>query len=178
MVTNLEMVHVMLNMGSWILADQDCSASSHCCKHHQYHKRNVQHISQSCSHSSHGRNNHQHIPILGLQPHILDLQRQHDNHLDLCSMDLQNIMISNYIYNPRGFKYQIWRCTNLSGWHSQMTHFGVYRLVSPFNIWPGQGFYVDLFWLIYFPLSSNQNRKGYFPDVSSEKKYCSAFAQF
>ena len=56
----------------------------------------------------------------------------------------------------------------LSGWHTHMTHFGVYHLVVPFtSIWPGKGFYVDLFSLMDFPLSSNQNRKGYCPDVSN-----------
>ena len=59
----------------------------------------------------------------------------------------------------------------LSGWHTHMTHFGVYHLVVPFSIWPGQGFYVDLFSLMHFTLSSNQNRKGHFPNLSSEKKY-------
>ena len=33
----------------------------------------------------------------------------------------------------------------LSGWHTQMAHFGVYPLVCPFSIWPRQGFYVELF---------------------------------
>ena len=39
----------------------------------------------------------------------------------------------------------------LSGWHTHMTHFGVYHLVCPFSIWPGQGFYVDLFLIDAFP---------------------------
>ena len=33
----------------------------------------------------------------------------------------------------------------LSGRHVQMTHFRVCPLVCPFSIWPGQGFYVELF---------------------------------
>ena len=32
--------------------------------------------------------------------------------------------------------------------HGQRTHFGVYPLVCPFSTWPGQGFYVELFWLV------------------------------
>ena len=39
----------------------------------------------------------------------------------------------------------------LSGWHTNMTHFGVYHLVCPFSTWPGQGFYVDLFLIDAFP---------------------------
>ena len=39
----------------------------------------------------------------------------------------------------------------LSGWYTHMTHFGVYHLVVPFSIWPGQGFYVDLFLIDAFP---------------------------
>ena len=39
----------------------------------------------------------------------------------------------------------------LSGWHTHMTHFGVYHLVCLFSIWPGQGFYVDLFFIDGFP---------------------------
>ena len=39
----------------------------------------------------------------------------------------------------------------LSGWHTHMTHFGVYHLVCPFSKWPGQGFYVDLFLIDAFP---------------------------
>ena len=50
-----------------------------------------------------------------------------------------------------------------------MTHFGEYPLVFPFSIWPGQGFNVEVFCLMHFPLSSNQNGKGCFTDVSSEK---------
>ena len=52
-------------------------------------------------------------------------------------------------------------------------------LVCPFSIWPGQGFYVELFLLTHSPLSSNQNGKGCFPDISSERhSACSAFAEF
>ena len=39
------------------------------------------------------------------------------------------------------------------------------------SIWSGQGFYVDIFWLMHFPQSSHQNEEGCFPDVSSEKTY-------
>ena len=39
----------------------------------------------------------------------------------------------------------------LSGRHAQMAPFGVYPLVCPFSIWPGQGFYVELFLIDAFP---------------------------
>ena len=44
-------------------------------------------------------------------------------------------------------------------------------LVCPFSIWPGQGFYIELFLLMHFLLGSNQNGKRCFPSVFSEKKY-------
>ena len=51
-----------------------------------------------------------------------------------------------------------------------MTHFGVIPLVCRFSIWPGQGFYIELFYqYVHFPLSNNQKGNGCFPDVSSEK---------
>ena len=34
--------------------------------------------------------------------------------------------------------------------HGQMTHFGVYPWVFSFSIWPGQGFYVELFSIYAF----------------------------
>ena len=39
----------------------------------------------------------------------------------------------------------------LSGRHTQMAHFGVYPLVCPYSIWPGQGFYIKLFLIDAFP---------------------------
>ena len=39
----------------------------------------------------------------------------------------------------------------LCPWHVQMTQFGVCPLVCPFSIWPGQGFYVDIFLIDAFP---------------------------
>jgi len=41
--------------------------------------------------------------------------------------------------------------------HSQITQFGVYPLVFSFSIWPGQGFYVELF-LIYAFASEYQTK--------------------
>ena len=43
-------------------------------------------------------------------------------------------------------------------------------MVYPVSTTKGQGSYVELFPIkMHFPLSSNQNGKGCFPDVSSEK---------
>ena len=39
----------------------------------------------------------------------------------------------------------------LLGQHVQMTHFGVCPMVCPLNVWPGQGFYVELFLIVAFP---------------------------
>ena len=39
----------------------------------------------------------------------------------------------------------------LSGRDTQMTHFRVIPLVCRFSIWPGQGFYVELFLIDEFP---------------------------
>ena len=39
----------------------------------------------------------------------------------------------------------------LSGWHTQMKHFGVCPLVCPYSIWPGQGFYVAPFLIDAIP---------------------------
>ena len=46
----------------------------------------------------------------------------------------------------------------LPGRHAQMTHFGVYPLVCPYSLWPGQGFYVELF--LYVPSPLSRSRKG------------------
>ena len=56
-----------------------------------------------------------------------------------------------YIYIIRVALNTGFDTTCLSGWHTQMTHFGVYHLVCPFSIWPRQGFYVDLFLIDAFP---------------------------
>ena len=58
----------------------------------------------------------------------------------------------------------------LFGWHAQMTHFGVYPLVCPCIIWPGQGFYVEPFLIDAFPSEYKSKWKRVFSKVSSEKK--------
>ena len=50
-----------------------------------------------------------------------------------------------------------------------MTYFGVSPLVCPFSIWPGQGFYAELF-LICLPLGIGvENEKGH----ASKSRYLS-----
>ena len=58
--------------------------------------------------------------------------------------------VSNYIYNPRDFKYRV-RHFSLCPQHAQMAESKVATLVCPFSIWPGQGFYVELFLIDAFP---------------------------
>ena len=44
--------------------------------------------------------------------------------------------------------------------HGQMAESELVTLVCPFNIWLGQGFYVELFLIDAFPLSSNKKENG------------------
>ena len=43
-----------------------------------------------------------------------------------------------------------------------MTHFGLCALVCPFSIWPGQGFYVELFLIDAFPSEKQSKWKRMF----------------
>ena len=51
---------------------------------------------------------------------------------------------SNYYYNWRCLKYRV-RHFSLCPQHAQMAESEVETLVCPFSIWPGQGFYIELF---------------------------------
>ena len=62
-----------------------------------------------------------------------------------------NQSLSNYYYNWRCLKYPVWPFS-LCPRQAQMADSDVATLVCPFGIWPGQGFYVELFLFLHFPL--------------------------